>query len=124
MHIGSLKLKLQLACGDEYALGPGKADLLEAIEREGSISAAGRALGMSYRKTWLLVDTMNRCFRQKVVETLSGGGKVRGARLTECGQLALAAYRELEAEIAIAAEGDAYARLLGAVRDVPMPKGL
>jgi hypothetical protein len=63
-----LKLKLQLYCGDEIAMGPGKADLLEAIAREGSISAAGRALGMSYRRAWLLVDTMNRCFRAPLVE--------------------------------------------------------
>ena len=49
-----LKLKLQLYCGDEIAMGPGKADLLEAIAREGSISAAGRAMGMSYRRAWLI----------------------------------------------------------------------
>ncbi len=54
MLIGPLKLKAQVICGDEFAMGPGKADLLEAIDREGSISAAGRALGMSYRRTWLL----------------------------------------------------------------------
>lgn len=56
MRVGALKLKLQLVCGDGFALGPGKADLLDAIAREGSISAAGRALGMSYRRAWLLVD--------------------------------------------------------------------
>ena len=61
---GPLKIKLQLFCGDEIAMGPGKADLLEAIAREGSISGAGRALGMSYRRTWMLVDVMNRCWRQ------------------------------------------------------------
>ena len=73
-----LKLKLQLYCGDEIAMGPGKADLLEAIAREGSISAAGRAMGMSYRRAWLLVDTMNRCFRAPLVETHPGGGKNAG----------------------------------------------
>ena len=57
------RLKLKLHCGDEIAMGPGKADLLEAIAREGSISAAGRALGMSYRRAWMLVDAMNGCFR-------------------------------------------------------------
>ena len=55
-----LDLKVRLMLGDEIAMGPGKADLLEAIEREGSISAAARALGMSYRRAWLLVETMNR----------------------------------------------------------------
>jgi hypothetical protein len=52
-----LKIKIQLYCGDEIAMGPGKADLLDAIQSEGSISAAGRAMGMSYRRTWMLVDT-------------------------------------------------------------------
>ena len=88
-----LKLKLQLYCGDEIAIGPGKADLLEAIVREGSISAAGRALGMSYRRAWLLVDTMNRCFEAPLVETRPGGGSSAGARLTPQGEAALAAYR-------------------------------
>ena len=77
-----LKLKLQLYCGDEIAMGPGKADLLEAIAREGSISAAGRAMGMSYRRAWLLVDTMNRCFAEPLVETHSGSG----ARVTAAGE--------------------------------------
>ena len=81
-----LKLKLQLYCGDEIAMGPGKADLLEAIAREGSISAAGRAMGMSYRRAWLLVDTMNRCFRSPLVETHPGGGKQAGAKLTPAGE--------------------------------------
>ena len=73
-----LKLKLQLYCGDEIAMGPGKADLLEAIAREGSISAAGRALGMSYRRAWLLVDTMNRCFRAAAGRDASGRRQERG----------------------------------------------
>ena len=65
-----LKLKVQLLCGDEIAMGPGKADLLDAIHTHGSISAAGRALGMSYRRSWLLVDAMNRCWTERVVETM------------------------------------------------------
>jgi molybdate transport system regulatory protein len=98
--IGPLKIKLQLVCGDEFAMGPGKADLLETIAREGSISAAGRAMGMSYRRTWLLVDTMNRCWSEPLVETTAGGGRHRGARLTECGKAVLSDYRALEASIA------------------------
>lgn len=122
MMVGPLKLKLQLACGTGYALGPGKADLLDAIDREGSISAAGRALGMSYRRTWLLVDEMNRCFRDRVVETLAGGGAARGARLTEAGRGVLAAYRTLEARVAAtAATDEGYALLLAAVREAPQP---
>jgi molybdate transport system regulatory protein len=100
-----LKLKLQLYCGDEIAMGPGKADLLEAIARAGSISAAGRDLGMSYRRAWLLVDTMNRCFQAPLVETHPGGGKNAGAKLTPAGEAALAAYRALSAQVQGAAAG-------------------
>lgn len=119
MKVGALKLKLQLACGDAYALGPGKADLLDAIGRDGSISAAGRALGMSYRRAWLLVDEMNRCFAAPLVETLRGGGRERGARLTAAGMDMLAAYRELEAAMADVADHPAYRRLAAALRDMP-----
>ena len=102
-YIGPLKIKAQLLSGAELALGPGKADLLEAIGREGSISGAGRAMGMSYRRTWLLVDTMNRCWVQPLVQTAPGGGRHSGARLTETGLEVLQAYRALEADLAKAA---------------------
>jgi len=103
--VGPLKLKAQLLCGDELAMGPGKADLLEAIQTEGSISGAGRSLGMSYRRTWLLVDAMNRCWSESLVEATPGGGQHRGARVTPAGLEVLAAYRALEAAVAAAAEG-------------------
>nr|WP_207792406.1 LysR family transcriptional regulator [Polymorphobacter multimanifer] len=102
-------------------MGPGKADLLEAIDREGSITAAGRALGMSYRRTWLLVDEMNRCFHERLVETLTGGGRNRGARLTEYGRTVVADYRDLEAQTARVSESASYGRLVAAVLDAPLP---
>ena len=70
-----LRIKIQIYCGDEIAMGPGKADLLDAIRQHGSISAAGRALGISYRRTWLLVDAMNRCWRDRLVDTAAGRGR-------------------------------------------------
>lgn len=121
MRIGTLKIKAQLYCGDELAMGPGKADLLEAIEREGSISAAGRALGMSYRRTWLLVDGMNRCWESKLVETVAGGGEARGARVTELGRTVLAAYRALEAGLVDTARSGGLARLEAVLRAAPLP---
>lgn len=121
MRVGLLQLKLQIASGDEYALGPGKADLLDAILREGSISAAARAMGMSYRRAWLLVDEMNRCFRQPLVDTLRGGGRERGARLSDTGRDALAAYRALEAEAARIADHPAYPKLVELLRDEVAP---
>ena len=92
----NLKLKAQLFCGTEIAMGPGKAALLDAIAATGSISAAGRRLGMSYRRAWLLVDVMNRCWETPLVETAAGGSHGGGARVTTLGADILAAYRRLE----------------------------
>lgn len=100
-----LKIKIQIYCGDQIAMGPGKADLLDAIAGEGSISAAGRKLGMSYRRCWLLVDVMNRCWAQPLVATSS-----EGARLTETGAAVLRDYRALQ-QAALGA-GDDVSRVL------------
>jgi len=80
--------------GAEIAIGPGKADLLEAIGRTGSISAAAARMGMSYRRAWLLVEAMNRCFVRPLVSTSTWRGK--GATLTADGKTALRLYRRLE----------------------------
>jgi molybdate transport system regulatory protein len=96
------------------AMGPGKADLLRAIERTGSISAAARELGMSYRRAWLLVDTMNQCFQSPLVETLTGGQHGGGARVTEVGHDVLRRYLEMEAKAArsVQKELSEFARLM------------
>lgn len=120
MRVGPLKVKAQLMCGDEPAMGPGKAALLESIAREGSISAAGRALGMSYRRTWMLVDSMNRCWIDRLVDTTPGGGRDRGARLTACGQDVLAGYRALERRLLDAATDEALDRLVALMRSEPL----
>jgi molybdate transport system regulatory protein len=120
--IGRLKLKAQLFCERETAMGPGKADLLDANAREGSISGAGRAMGMSYRRTWLLVDTMNRCWAEPLVATTPGGGAAKGAHLTDCGRRVLEAYRALEAELdACAKASPAHAQLEGLMAPQPRP---
>ena len=92
--------RLRVLYGSAIAIGPGKAELLDAIARTGSISAAGRALGMSYRRAWLLVDTMNRAFREPLVEAAKGGAHGGGAHITPFGEEVLAAYRALEAHAA------------------------
>lgn len=115
----SLSLKARLYCGPEIAMGPGKASLLEAIAREGSISAAGRALGMSYRRTWMLVDTMNRCWKTSLVETAAGGTAGGGARLTDLGREVLDRYRALEHAIALAAQDENWASLKDAMLAEP-----
>lgn len=111
-----LKLKLQILCGDEVAMGPGKADLLEAIAQHHSISAAGRAMGMSYRRTWLLVDAMNRCWQGPLVATTPGNQKA-GAQLTPLGEAILAQYRQLQDEV----EQVSTARLAALVDQLLLP---
>ena len=120
MKLGPLWLKIQIACGDALAMGPGKADLLEVIIEHGSISAAGRALGMSYRRAWLLVDEMNRCFDPVVVETIKGGGRERGARVSPTGLAVLEAYRDMEREASAIADRPAYAQLRQYLRQEPV----
>lgn len=92
--------------GEEIALGPGKAELLEAIAASGSISAAAKTLGMSYRRAWLLVDTMNRCFDEALVAAAPGGSGGGGASLTTFGERVLARYRAMEVRAARAVARD------------------
>ncbi|WP_295994385.1 LysR family transcriptional regulator [Rugamonas sp.] len=92
----TLNLKLRLMRDEEVAMGPGKADLLEAIAEAGSISGAARSMGMSYRRAWLLVDVMNRCFQQPLVLSAAGGAQGGGAQLTEDGVAVLAQFRDME----------------------------
>jgi molybdate transport system regulatory protein len=94
----------------QIALGPGKADLLEAIARTGTIRDAASALGMSYMRAWRLVGEMNAAFRRPLVEASRGGERRGGASLTAAGSRALALYREMEAE-ALRAAGGRWARL-------------
>jgi len=103
--MATLKLKLQLLHNGEIAMGPGKAELLDAIEVTGSISAAARSMGMSYRRAWLLVDVMNRCFAEPLVETHPGGGKDAGAKVTEAGKRAREAYGALVEMAGAGADG-------------------
>jgi molybdate transport system regulatory protein len=89
-------LHLRLDFGDERSLGPGKVRLLELIEETGSISAAGRALKMSYRQAWLLIDELNRMFREPLVTSQIGGGGGGGAAVTRAGASVIRAYRDME----------------------------
>lgn len=118
-----LRIRTRLYCGDEIAMGPGKANLLDAIIATGSISAAGRHLGMSYRRTWLLVDAMNRCWAEPLVATATGGAKGGGARVTPLGHEVLALYRSLEATINDDCASGPASGLLDRLADAPRPAG-
>lgn len=89
-------LRLRLLLGNGRAFGPGKADLLEGIAVHGSIAAAGRALGMSYKRAWQLVEDVNRSFGSPLVSANKGGEKGGGAVLTAAGRRVLDLYRTIE----------------------------
>ena len=98
--------KIRILIGAVVAIGPGRADLLAAIARTGSISAAAREMGMSYRRAWLLVDAINSAFRRPLVEALTGGRSGGGARVTELGTEVLRRYRAMEGKAARAVAPD------------------
>ena len=91
-----LKMHIRILLEDEIAFGPGKADLLEAIQRTGSISQAAKSMNMSYRRAWQLVETMNQSFQSRLVETQTGGTHAGGAVVTEFGHHILNKLREME----------------------------
>ena len=101
MRETSLSLRIDLPQG---RIGPGKIALLEAIGREGSISAAGRALGMSYKRAWDLVDALNKLVGEPVVAASTGGHRGGGAMLTEAGRSLVSDYRAIEQAAHQAAE--------------------
>jgi molybdate transport system regulatory protein len=90
------RLTIRFDFAGDRRLGPGKVALLEAIAATGSISAAGRAHKMSYRRAWLLIDELNRLFTEPLVRAQPGGPKGGGASLTAAGQAILTTYREAE----------------------------
>jgi molybdate transport system regulatory protein len=112
------RLRLRILFGPTAMLGPGKADLLERIAETGSITAAGAAMGMSYKRAWGLVETLNGTFRAPLVETVRGGPGGGGARLTDTGRAVLAHYRAIEARLAADSAAD-LAALEALLADTP-----
>jgi molybdate transport system regulatory protein len=106
--------RIRILIGAAVAIGPGKAALLEAIGTTGSISAAAREMGMSYRRAWSLVDRMNSDFAGPLVEKVAGGKGGGGARLSALGRDVLARYHAIEEKAAESVKEDmaAFAPLL------------
>src|ERR1700691_1595626 len=104
LSMANVRLTVRIDFGPAGALGPGKIRLLEAIHRTGSISQAGRSLGMSYRRAWLLVDDLNRSFRESVVTTQPGGSRGGGAALAPFGRELIKKYRAIETQATGAAK--------------------
>lgn len=111
--------RLRVLLGASIAIGPGRAELLEAIGRSGSISAAAREMGMSYRRAWLLVEAVNAAFVTPLVFTATGGSGGGGAQLTDFGIDVLQRYRRMEqlAAQAVATEFGQFRKFLK-----PLPK--
>ena len=90
-------LHIRLVLDGKLVMGPGRAELLERVRVDGSISAAGRRMNMSYKRAWELVEAMNTMFQEPVIRAERGGQAGGGARLTATGDAVLAAYRRIEA---------------------------
>ena len=97
---------LRVTLSETAYIGPGRADLLELIDRTGSISAAGKAMGMSYKRAWGLVQALNEGFGQSLVESSRGGAEQGGARLTAAGRFVLEHYRAMQDKTRAAIAGD------------------
>lgn len=118
---GGPSLRIRIVFGEDAMLGPGKADLLERIDRCGSIAAAGREMGMSYKRAWELIGTLNTMFRASLVESTRGGPGGGGAVLTDLGREVLRLYRAFEADAAKGG-GAQLAELQSRLRDIPDEK--
>lgn len=116
-----LQARFRVRLGDEVALGPGKADLLEGIAAVGSIAEAAKQLDMSYMRAWTLVKTMNRCFRTPLVAVTRGGTERGGAQLTPTGRRVLELYRSLE-QVSRTAVAPTWEELQTLVRPDPSPE--
>ncbi|HEX3131591.1 MAG TPA: LysR family transcriptional regulator [Thermoanaerobaculia bacterium] len=101
----SVRPRIRVLRGSDIALGPGKVDLLDAIEEAGTLAGAAQRLGMSYMRAWKLVQTMNACFREPLVETTRGGKAHGHAALTDSGKAVRDLYRKMEAEFQDAVDG-------------------
>jgi molybdate transport system regulatory protein len=114
-------LRLRLLFGDQLVFGPGKGELLARIAETGSIAAAGRAMGMSYKRAWALVEEMNAAFRAPLVLSSRGGAGGGGATLSRDGQSVLSAYRDLLTAVDRAAAPD-LARMVALLGDMSAQK--
>lgn len=115
------QLRIRIVFGKDEMIGPGKAELLERIDRCGSIAAAGREMGMSYKRAWQLIGTLNSMFREPVVDSTRGGPGGGGAVLTDTGRKVLDLYHSFETTVAAsgASQLDALTAML---RDIPAGK--
>jgi molybdate transport system regulatory protein len=97
--------RFRIVHGKDIAIGPGKAELLEHVRDAGSIAEAAKRMGMSYMRAWMLVKTMQRCFKEPLVTVARGGARHGGAQLTDTGRKVLEIYRAIERDSLKATQG-------------------
>jgi molybdate transport system regulatory protein len=100
------KLRIRIELAGQHTLGPGKIQLLEAVDEHGSISAAARSMQMSYRHAWEMLDDINQCFREPAIETETGGRSGGGAHVTDFGRRLIARYRKIQQKAQTALQDD------------------
>src|SRR5215475_14118811 len=116
------RLRLRVDLEPAGAIGPGKIELLERIDELGSIAAAGRAMRMSYRRAWELIDSINQCFREPLVSKQLGGTDGGGARLTRLGRDVVQHYRAIEQKAARATAQHLAAMQAAGAQPSPRPR--
>ena len=102
----NLEIKLRIQIGKFAQFGPGKVNLMEAIEKTGSISAAAKKIGMSYRKAWKLINDLNRISKSKMVITSIGGKGSGGTELTVTGKKFVDLFRKMEGKTLVAIKNE------------------
>jgi molybdate transport system regulatory protein len=102
--MAGLAVRFRVDFAEHASVGPGKICLLEAIRDAGSLSTAARNIGMSYRRAWLLVESLSQSFREPVTVASTGGKDGGGMLVTEFGDALIKHYRELERDVARLAE--------------------
>lgn len=110
-------LRIRIVFDQGRMIGPGKAELLERIDSYGSIAAAGREMGMSYKRAWTLIETLNAMFQEPLVARVRGGPGGGGAALTDAGHRVLGLYRDLERDAAQAGT-ESLTALCGLLADI------
>ena len=111
-----LRPRFRVICGENIALGPGKAELLQEVARTGSISLAADAMGMSYMRAWTLIKTMEQCFKEPLVHKVRGGRDGGGAGLTPTGHAAVSLYEQMQ-KASLKASAPAWKKLERLLKD-------